>query len=115
MVKVIHNKQEAYRLKNGTFRVGEINRTYMDLVTGLGIPTFNEPSGDNKVQVEWVCEFNGKIFTIYDWKTYDREFTEHSLTKFNVGSKDVSGLEVQEFIEFVKGQIEYAYDNFDLV
>jgi len=88
---------------------------FMDLTVALGEPTFNNPSGDNKVQVEWVVSFEGNIFTIYDWKTYDREFTEHSLTRFNVGGKDVTGLEVQEFIEFIKGQIEYAYDNFDLV
>jgi len=112
MVKVL--KAEEAKI-NGTYLVGYLEDVnFMDLVTGLGEPTFDDPSGDDKVQVEWVCKFNGKIFTIYDWKTYDREFTEHSLTKFNVGSKDVSGLEVQEFIEFVKGQIEYAYDNFDL-
>lgn len=113
MVKVL--KAEEARV-NGTYLVGHLEDVnFMDLVTGLGEPTFDDPSGDDKVQVEWVCKFNGKLFTIYDWKTYDREFTEHSLTKFNVGGKDVSGLEVQEFIEFVKGQIEYAYDNFDLV
>lgn len=113
MVKVL--KAEEARV-NGTYLVGHLEDVnFMDLVAGLGEPTFDDPSGDDKVQVEWVCKFNGKLFTIYDWKTYDREFTEHSLTKFNVGGKDVSGLEVQEFIEFVKGQIEYAYDNFDLV
>ena len=113
MFKVL--KAEEARI-NGTYLVGYLEDVnFMDLVTGLGEPTFDDPSGDDKVQVEWVVKFNGKIFTIYDWKTYDREFTEHSLTKFNVGSKDVSGLEVSEFIEFVKGQIEYAYDNFDLV
>ena len=113
MVKVL--KAEEARV-NGTYLVGYLEDVnFMDLVTGLGEPTFDDPSGDDKVQVEWVCKFNGKLFTIYDWKTYDREFTEHSLTKFNVGGKGVSGLEVQEFIEFVKGQIEYAYDNFDLV
>lgn len=113
MVKVL--KAEEAKI-NGTYLVGYLEDVnFMDLVTGLGEPTFDDPSGDDKVQVEWVCEFNGKIFTIYDWKTYDREFTEHSLTRFNVGSKDVSKREVQEFIEFVKGQIEYAYDNFDLV
>lgn len=113
MVKVL--KAEEAKV-NGTYLVGYLEDVnFMDLVTGLGEPTFDDPSGDDKVQVEWVCKFNGKIFTIYDWKTYDREFTEHSLTKFNVGGKDVSGLEVQEFIEFVKGQVEYAYDTFDLV
>jgi len=113
MVKVL--KAEEARV-SGTYLVGYLEDVnFMDLVTGLGESTFDDPSGDDKVQVEWVCKFNGKLFTIYDWKTYDREFTEHSLTKFNVGGKGVSGLEVQEFIEFVKGQIEYAYDNFDLV
>ena len=51
MVKVIRNEQEALRLMNGTFRVGEINRTYRDLLTGLGEPTFDTPSGDDKIQV----------------------------------------------------------------
>jgi len=113
MVKVL--KAEEARV-SGTYLVGYLEDVnFMDLVTGLGEPTFDDPSGDDKVQVEWVCKFNGKLFTIYDWKTYDREFTEHSLTKFNVGGKDVSGLSSGIFIEFVKGQIEYAYDNFDLV
>ena len=113
MVKVL--KAEEARI-NGTSLKGYLEDVnYLDLITGLGEPTFDEASGDGKVQVEWVCKFEGKIFTIYDWKTFDREFTEHSLTRFNVGSKDVSALEVADFINFAKGQIEYAYDNFDLV
>src|SRR6056300_788278 len=79
MVKVL--KAEEARV-SGTYLVGYLEDVnFMDLVTGLGEPTFDDPSGDDKVQVEWVVKFNGKIFTIYDWKTYDREFTEHSLTK----------------------------------
>ena len=113
MVKVIHNKQEAYRLTNGTFRVGEINRTYMDLVTGLGIPTFDEPSGDDKVQVEWVCVYKGNVFTIYDWKTYDREFTEWELNVFNIGSKSVRGYEVTEFVNAVRNLIADGYQMLD--
>ena len=52
----------------------------------LGEPTYDKPSGDGKVQVEWVVDFGGDIFTIYDWKTGSREFTKNELTKFNVGS-----------------------------
>ena len=107
-------KAEEARISGTSLKGYLEDVNFMDLTVALGEPTFNDPSGDDKVQVEWVVKFEGKIFTIYDWKTYDREFTEHSLTRFNVGSKDVTALEVQEFIEFVKGQIEYAYDNFDL-
>ena len=113
MVKVIHNKQEAYRLKNGSFRVGEIDRTYMDLITGLGVPTFDEPSGDNKVQVEWVCVFKGNVYTIYDWKTYDREFTEWDLQQFNIGSKSARGYEVTEFVDAVRNLIADGYQMLD--
>ena len=109
MVKVIRNEQEALNLMNGTFRVGEINRTYRDLVTGLGEPTFDTPSGDDKIQVEWVCKFKGNVFTIYDWKTYDREITEWKLREFNIGSKTARGYEVTEFVNAVRKQIDNAY------
>lgn len=62
------------------------NVTYQDLVNALGEPTFNEPSGDDKTQMEWVIEFKGNRYTIYDWKTYDRGYTETELTKWNIGS-----------------------------
>ena len=110
MVKVIRNEQIALQLMNGTFRVGEINRTYRDLVTGLGEPTFDEPSGDDKIQVEWVCVYKGNVFTIYDWKTYDREITEWKLKEFNIGSKTARGYEVTEFVNAVRNQIANAYE-----
>jgi len=114
MVKVIRNEQEALNLMNGTFRVGEINRTYRDLVTGLGEPTFDTPSGDDKIQVEWVCKFKGNVFTVYDWKTYDRDFTEWSLKEFNIGSKTARGYEVAEFVDAVRNQIANAYEELSL-
>ena len=110
MIKVIRNEQEALQAMNGTFRVGEINRMYRDLVTGLGEPTFDTPSGDDKIQVEWVCKFKGNVFTIYDWKTYDREFTEWKLREFNVGSKTARGYEVAEFVAAVRMQIDNEYE-----
>jgi hypothetical protein len=113
MVRVIRNEQEAYRLKNGSSRAGEINRTYMDLVTGLGVPTFDEESGDGKVQVEWVCVFKRNVFTIYDWKTYDREFTEWDLQQFHIGSKSARGYEVAEFVDAVRKLIADSYEKID--
>lgn len=71
---------------NGTFLVGKLeNYSYDALVDTLGEPTFNEPSGDGKTQVEWVVKFDDQIFTIYDWKTYDRNFTLNELTSFHIG------------------------------
>lgn len=76
-----------YDIINGTSYSGVINATYRQLVDALGMPTFNEPSGDSKTQVEWVVEYKGDIFTIYDWKTYDLLYTLEELDVFHIGSK----------------------------
>lgn len=85
----------------GTYKVGTINATYNQLVNLLGEPTFPEQSGDGKVQVEWVVEYKGDIFTIYDWKTYDRNFTQNGLKLFHVGGKDYA----LDFIDYLESQI----------
>lgn len=73
---------------NGTSLVGYLKGfTFDNLVNVLGQPTFDEPSGDDKVQVEWVVEYDGEVYTVYDWKTYNREFTLNNLTEWNVGGK----------------------------
>ena len=109
MLKVIRNEKQAYAAINGTFRVGEISADYMGLELALGEPTFDTESPDGKVQVEWVVNFKGNIFTIYDWKTYDRDFTLCELDQFNIGGSDVRGYEVQEFVSFLEGEITTAF------
>ena len=76
---------------DGSSLKGYIETTYSQLVELLGEPTFNTPSSDNKVQVEWVVEFQEEIFTIYDWKTNSRYYTENELERFNIGGKTYSG------------------------
>jgi hypothetical protein len=71
----------------GSSLKGYINCTYQDLVRALGEPTYSTPSGDNKVQKEWVVKYNGEVFTIYDWKTYDEEYTMNELDQFHIGGK----------------------------
>ena len=62
--------------------------TYNNLCEAFGEPTCTpEDSGDGKVNFEWIFKFNGEIFTVYDWKTYDQEYTMNQLTKWNIGSK----------------------------
>ena len=83
---------------NGSSFKGYIKATYNDLVRALGEPTYSEPSGDDKVQKEWVVEFKGNVFTIYDWKTFDVDETMNNLDVFNVGGstsaeKFISSLE----------------------
>ena len=46
--------------------------TYSEIISKFGQPTYDEPSSDNKVQVEWDIRFdNGVRATIYDYKQYD--------------------------------------------
>ena len=89
--------------KNGTSGAGYIDATYNQLIKVLGEPTFDTPSGDNKVQKEWVVEFEGNIYTVYDWKTYDVNYTMNELNKFNVGSKG----NARKFIESLTKEIEF--------
>lgn len=89
MAKIkVFNKLNAPEIAGSSFK-GFLYTTYDRLIDVLGKPTYDEPSGDNKTQVEWVVEYKGKygsgVFTIYDWKTYDREYTETQLDVFNVG------------------------------
>jgi hypothetical protein len=96
--KVLSNEETA---SSGTSLQGYINATYSQLLETLGEPTYNEPSGDDKVQVEWVVEFNDNIFTIYDWKTGSREYTENELMEFNVGGT----IPAYDFINELESQI----------
>ena len=86
----------------GTSLAGYIQANYKQLVEVLGEPTWDEGSDDDKVQVEWICEFDEDIFTIYDWKTYDREYTINELNKFNIGSKVIA----DDFIEMLEAKIK---------
>jgi ABC-type Fe3+-hydroxamate transport system substrate-binding protein len=80
-----------YEKTTGTFKIGSLQDvTYDDIIRTFGVPSIFVPSGDNKVQLEWVIEFNGDIFTIYDWKTYDRDYTLQELTVWSIGGKSSS-------------------------
>jgi len=95
-------KENELKGVSGSSLKGYINCVYQDLIRVLGEPTYPEASGDNKVQKEWVVKYNGEVFTIYDWKTYDEEYTMNELDEFHVGGKtDASDfiLELEEMID----------------
>jgi len=87
-----------------THKVGDLyDITYYDLVAILGEPTYNTASADDKVQKEWVIDFEGYRFTIYDWKTYDQDYTINSLTTWSVGGTG-HGTPWMELCELIHSQ-----------
>jgi hypothetical protein len=86
---------------NGTYKIGSLDGLYFrDLVAKLGDPSV-VGSDDDKVQYEWIMKFEGEIFTIYDWKTYDAEYTEYELTTWSIGGNEDSATIVNKFKEFI--------------
>lgn len=87
----------------GTSLKGYVYTTYSRLVEIFGEPTYlPEDSGDGKVNFEWVFEFNGEIFTIYDWKTYDPEYSMTQLEKWHIGGKTYYG----EFSDYIESKLK---------
>ena len=85
-MKVFNESNVPIQATNGTYKVGSLKDIYYkELVEILGEPTYDEPSGDNKVQVEWVIKYKDLLYTIYDWKTFDKGYTENELTIWSVG------------------------------
>lgn len=57
---------------SGTSLVGTIEADYYTLVELFGEPTWTDTSSQEKVNYEWVIQFdNGTLATIYNWKDYD--------------------------------------------
>ena len=87
-----------------TSHKGYVNATYAQLVAVLDEPVFNEPSGDDKTQKSWVVSYKGNVFTIYDWKTYDAEYTMNELDRWNVGGH--GSVPAYDFIDALEAKIQ---------
>ena len=62
-----------------------IKTTVNNLVKALGEPQYFDNMGDDKVNVEWVCETKDEdVVTIYDWKEY-REIDPDEEIEFHLG------------------------------
>ena len=97
----IVDQVEALEKTTGTFFVGRLfGLMYDDLVEILGQPTFARASSDDKVQKEWVIEFNDNIYTIYDWCTYDEDYTMDNLKDWNIGG--FTSIDTDELINYLK-------------
>ena len=68
----------------------EIHTTVKELKRVLGEPSYEEPSMDDKVSIEWELETDDGIpFTVYDWKQYSKPAAKHPNTKyhFHIGAR----------------------------
>jgi len=77
-----------------------IKTTINELTRVLGEPTWNNNSGDDKVNVEWVCEtIDGDVVTIYDWKEY-RPIELDEEIEFHLGghSENITLIGLEELI-----------------
>ena len=102
MIRVIRNEAEALRKRNGSSLKDYLSPVgYWDLKAVLGEPTFNTESGDGKVQKEWVVEHDGMVFTIYDWKTYDEQYTVEALDRWNIGGVMYAGYFLEELVQMI--------------
>ena len=100
-------REEAQKRSCGTSLKGYLRDTsYTQLVSALGDPTCPFASGDDKVQKEWIIEFKGAVYTIYDWKTYSEEDTIMFYRNWHIGSKSGNYFDpptdnLKEFIEHI--------------
>ena len=81
------NIDELDNVNLSGYKVGELNGfTYKQIKKALGKPTFKPSnSSDGKVQYEWVVSYEDKVFRVYDWKTYNKEYTKNNLTTWSIG------------------------------
>ena len=78
--------------------------TYPKLKEILGRPTFEDNTGQDKTNMEWVCESReGFVFTIYDWKEYEPLNEEYNYG-FHIGGFS------EEETKKAKAEIELMID-----
>jgi hypothetical protein len=88
---------------NGTsFYDVTIKASVNQLINAFGEPDYDGNTGEDKVNFEWEMETeDGEVFTIYDWKTYDVDYTMNELNQFNIGGVESA----EEFITELESKI----------
>lgn len=78
---------------------------YDELFRALGHPTHLFSEQGHKATCEWIVKFGDKVFTIYDWNTYDRHFTKNYLRTWSIGGASLS----MDFKDALTNLIEASY------
>jgi hypothetical protein len=88
---------------NGTsFHSSTVRASVNELIKIIGEPTYEDNTGEDKVNIEWVLEDdNGNVVTIYDWKEY-RPLSYDEKINWHIG-----GME-KNITDNVKEEIEYV-------
>jgi hypothetical protein len=80
-MKKTNQNADGTSFQNVTFKA-----SMQDLINVFGEPDYEDNTGNDKVNFEWVMETdNGDVFTIYDWKEY-RELDLNEQIGWHIGS-----------------------------
>lgn len=107
VLEIIKDREEGRYITSGTSLKDYLNGvSYAQLIQAFGQPLYNpEDSGDGKVNFEWVFKHNGNVFTLYDWKTYDVEYTINELDRWNIGGRMYAGYFVEDLMNLIKEEV----------
>jgi hypothetical protein len=88
MCKKSNQNTDGTSFQNVTFKA-----SVQDLIKVLGEPDYEDNTGNDKTNFEWVMETDDEeVFTIYDWKEY-RKLDPTEQIEWHIGShsRDISG------------------------
>jgi hypothetical protein len=89
-MRLLKTESELQQVNGTSFHNHTFTATPQQLIDLLGEPTYDSNDGEDKVNLEWVCETeSGKVFTIYDWKEYRRIEMDEDI-EWHVGGRNSS-------------------------
>jgi hypothetical protein len=88
---------------NGTsFHDSIVRASVNELIKVIGEPTYEDNTGKDKVNIEWVLEDdNGNVVTIYDYKEYRKIGYDEKIV-WHIGGKN------KDITDNAKEEIEYV-------
>lgn len=83
--------QKSTQSASGTsFHGDTVRASVNDFIKMFGDPNYEDNTGSDKVNFEWVCETeSGDVFTIYDWKEY-RRLDQEEVIEWHIGGHNGS-------------------------
>tara|TARA_B100000085_G_scaffold73278_1_gene65730 strand:+ start:216 stop:596 length:381 start_codon:yes stop_codon:yes gene_type:complete len=101
-VYAVHEQAQALdRIHRTSFKGRKITGvSYDELVDILGKPTFPNANSDGSVQKSWVLVWDSEVYEIYDYNTFDEDYTVRFNTFWHIGThEDKYPIDLAELIE----------------